>query len=285
MDIRTVCVLGAGAMGHGIAQVLAQGGLNVFLYDIKEDFVEQGLSRITSFLDGSVKRGKTTSEEAQAILGRISTTTSLDKAAAAADLVIEAIIEDMGIKQEHYRKLDKICPQHAIFASNTSYKSVTEMATVTDRQERFLGMHWFNPPQIMKGIEITRTERTSDEVLSVIVELCRTLGKEPVVCIDSPGFIANRILQIWRNEALRIYDEGIASFQDIDTALKVGSKFKMGPFEFLDLVGMDVAIIGNETLYQEFRRDIFKPPRSLTMKVRAGEYGRKTGRGFYDYQS
>ena len=284
MEIEKICVLGAGAMGHGIAQVCAQGGFQVGLEDIKEEFVQSGMERIRKFLQGSIERKKMTKEEADALLGRIKTTTDLREAAKDADLVIEAIVEDLEIKKDTFRKLDQICPDHTILASNTSYQCITEIAMVTKRPDKFLGMHWFNPPQIMRGIEVVRTERTSQEVVDTIVDLCRKLGKEPALCKDSPGFIANRLMNAWRNESYGLHDEGIASSQDIDEAFKIAYNFRMGPFELGDLTGLEVALVGPETLYQELKSDIFKPARCHIMKVRAGEYGRKTGRGFYEYK-
>jgi len=284
MEIKRICVLGAGAMGHGIAQICAQSGFYVDLSDIKDELLESALFKIGKFFQGSVERGRIAQDEAQAALGRISTSTSLKEAAGEADLVIEAITENMEIKKETFRQLDEICPEHTIFATNTSYQSITELATVTERQDKFLGMHWFNPPQIMRGIEVVRTERTSPETVAIITSLCQQLGKEPAVCQDSPGFIANRLLQAWRTEGLRLYDENVASFQDIDKALKTAYGFRMGPFELADLAGMDVVMAGNETMYNELKSDVFKPPRCLVMKFRAGELGRKTGKGFYEYK-
>ena len=282
-QIKNICVLGAGTMGHGIAQVCAQGGFRVILEDIKEEFVKAGLEKIKRFLQGSIQRQKMSQEEANAVLSRIETTTDLVTAAKGADLVIEAIVEDVEAKKEIFKQLDQISASHTIFASNTSYQSITGMAAVTQRQDKFIGMHWFNPPQLIRGIEIVRGEKTSEETVQTIVDLCRRLGKEPVICKDSPGFIANRLLQVWRNESFRLYDEGIASFEDIDKALKVAYGFRMGPFELGDLVGLEVALEGSETMYRETGRDIFRPARCHVMKVRAGEYGRKTGAGFYRY--
>jgi len=284
MEIKKICVLGAGIMGHGIAQVCAQAGYNVNLRDIDEKFVQAGLSKVRKFLDGSVERKKMARGEADATLSRLKGLVDLKEAAKDADLVIEAIIENMEIKKDTYKELDTMCPAHTIFASNTSYQCITEMAAVTKRPDKFLGMHWFNPPQIMRGIEVIKTEKTSQETLDTIVSLCRKLGKEPGVCKDSPGFIANRLLQPFRNESFRLYDEGIASFQDIDKALKMAYNFRMGPFELADLVGLEIAIVGNETMYRELKSDVFKPARCHIMKVRAGDFGRKTGRGFYEYK-
>jgi 3-hydroxybutyryl-CoA dehydrogenase len=284
MEIKTICVLGAGMMGHGIAQVCAQSGLQVNLEDIKEEFTQAGLERIKKFLQGSVERKKMTEAEANAVLGRIKITTDLREAAKDVDVVIEAIIEDMGIKKDTFKQLDQICPEHTIFASNTSYQCITEMASATKRPDKFVGMHWFNPPQIMRGVEVIRTEKTSQETVDAIVNLCRKLGKEPGICKDSPGFIANRLLMAWRNEGFKLYDDGVASFQNIDKAIKTAYNFRMGPFELGDLAGLEIALTGSETLYRELGRDIFKPARCHIMKVRGGDLGRKTGRGFYEYK-
>jgi 3-hydroxybutyryl-CoA dehydrogenase len=284
MEIKRICVLGAGAMGHGIAQVCAQAGYYVNLRDIEDRFVQGGLDRIREFLNGSVERKKMTAEEAKAILSRIKGTTDLKEAAKDVDLVIEAIVEIMEIKKATYRELDPICPAHTIFATNTSYQCVSEMAGVTKRRDKFLGMHWMNPPPIMRGIEVIRTEKTSQETLDTIVDLCKKLGKEPGICKDSPGFIVNRLVQPWRSESYRLYDEGVASFQDIDKALKIAYNFRMGPFELGDLVGLEIALAGNETMHREMGKDIFKPARCHIMKVRSGDLGRKTGQGFYEYK-
>jgi len=284
MEIKEICVLGAGVMGHGIAQVCAQSGFQVSLVDVKEELVQAGLERIKKFLQGSIERKKLTQEEADAVLGRLKTTTDLAEAAKEADVVIEAIVEDMEIKKDTFKRLEQICHEGTIFASNTSYQSVTEMAAVVKRPDKFLGMHWFNPPQIMRGIEVVKAEKTSEGTAGTIVNLCRKLGKEPAIVKDSPGFIANRLLQVWRNESFRLYDEGIASFQDIDEAFKVAYGFRMGPFELGDLSGLEVTVTGSETMYQETGKEIFRPARCVVTKVRAGDYGRKTGAGFYQYK-
>jgi len=285
MEIKKICVLGSGAMGHGIAQVCAQSGFQVVMEDIKEEYVQAGLAKIRAFLKGSVERQKMTRADADSILARITTSTSLSEAVKDADMVIEAIVEDMKLKKDTFKELDQASPPYTIFATNTSYQSVTEMAAATRRPDKFVGMHWFNPPQIMRGIEVIRTEKTSQETVNTVVDLCQKLGKESAVCVDSPGFIANRLVQVWRNQGFTIYDEGIASFRDIDTSLKTAYDFKMGPFELGDLVGLEIATVGIETMYRETGKDIFRPARCQVMKVRAGDYGRKTGRGFYEYEA
>lgn len=285
MEVKKIAVLGAGVMGHGIAQVCAQAGYQVNLRDVKDEFVEAGISKVHKFLSGSVEKQRITQSEADAIVGRIKGVTDLKEAVKDVDLVIEAIVEDINIKKELYRELDQICRPDTIFASNTSAQSITEMAMATRRPDKFIGMHWFNPAQLMKGIEVIIHDKTSKETLDTMVNLCKKLGKEPGICKDSPGFIVNRLLQIWYNEGLNIYDEGIAEPQDIDTALKAAYNFRMGPFELRDLVGLDIGIASTTTHYRELMREQFRPPRCLIMKVKAGDLGRKTGRGFYEYKS
>ncbi len=285
MGINKIAVLGAGAMGHGIAQVCAQSGYQVNLRDIKDEFVETGINKIRKFLSGNVERQRITQAEADTALGRIGGMTDLKEAVKDVDLVIEAIVEDIDIKKELYKEIDQICRPDTIFASNTSAQSITEMAMVTRRPEKFIGMHWFNPAQLMRGVEVITHDKTSKETLDTVVDLCKKLGKEPGICKDSPGFMVNRLLQIWFNESLNMYDEGIAEPQDIDTALKTAYSFRMGPFELRDMVGMDIGIASTTTHYRELMRDQFRPPRCLIMKVKAGDLGRKTGKGFYEYKS
>ncbi len=285
MEIKKIAVLGAGVMGHGIAQVCAQSGYQVNLRDIKDEFVQSGISKIRKFLSGSVESQRMTQAEADAILGRIRSLTDLKEAVKDVDLVIEAIVEDINIKKEIYKELDQICRPDTVFASNTSAQSITEMAMATKRPDKFIGMHWFNPAQLMRGIEVIVHDKTSKDTLNTVVDLCKKLGKEPGVCKDSPGFIVNRLLQIWYNEGLNMYDEGIAEPQDIDTALKLAYNFRMGPFELRDLVGLDIGIASTTTHYRELMREQFRPPRCLIMKVKAGDLGRKTGKGFYEYKS
>jgi len=284
MEIKKIAVLGAGVMGHGIAQVCAQGGYEVNLRDIKDEFVQSGIGKIKKFVGGSVEKQRMTQAEADATLGRIKGLTDLKEAVKDVDLVIEAIVEDINIKKEMYKELDQLCRPDTIFASNTSAQSITEMAMVTKRPDKFIGMHWFNPAQLMRGVEVVIHEKTSNEARNTIVDLCRRLGKEPGICQDSPGFVVNRLLQIWYNEGLNMYDEGIAEPQDIDTAYKVGCNFRMGPFELRDLVGMDIGYASTTTHYRELMREQFRPPRCLIMKVKAGDLGKKTGRGFYEYK-
>src|SRR4030043_728454 len=258
MEVKMIAVLGAGVMGHGISQVCAQAGYQVNLRDVKDEFVEAGISKVRKFLGVSVEKQRMTQAEADAIVGRIKGMTDLKEAVKDVDLVIEAVVEDINIKKELYKELDQICRPDTIFASNTSAQSITEMAMVTKRPDKFIGMHWFNPAQLMRGVEVVVHEKTSKETRETIVDLCKKLGREPGICQDSPGFVVNRLLQIWYNEGLNMYDEGIAEPIDIDTALKVAFNFRMGPFELRDMVGLDVALASTSTHYRELMREQFK---------------------------
>ncbi|MFC2045407.1 3-hydroxyacyl-CoA dehydrogenase family protein [Chloroflexota bacterium] len=284
MEIRNISVLGAGVMGHGIAQICAQSGYAVNLWDITDDLSQKGLERIKTFLAEGVSRNKVTQEQVDVALSRINITADLAKATESADLVIEAIVENLNIKKDTFGKIDQICPAYTIFASNTSYISITDMATSTKRRDRFIGMHWFNPPQIMRLIEIVRGVETSDETVSAIVAVSKKIGKTPAVCHDSPGFIVNRILHPWFNEGIKLLEEGVASAEDIDTAIKVGGGFRMGPLELIDLVGLDIRLNGTMTIYEALKNEKNKPPQILIKKVQAGHLGRKTKKGFYDYE-
>jgi len=284
MEIKSVSVIGAGVMGHGIAQVIAQAGISVTLRDVKEEFVQKGIKNIEQFLDQGIKRGRLTEEQGKETLARIKGVIDLKEAVQGVDLIIEAIVEDLEEKKQLFRQLDELCPPEVIFASNTSYLSITELAAATKRPDRFIGMHWFNPPQLMRLIEIARAASTTEQTVNAIVELSKKVGKTPAVCKDSPGFVVNRILQPWYNEGMRLLDEGVATAQDIDTALKVGGGFRMGPLELRDLVGLDTGLKGTMAIYEQLRDDKFRPPQCLIKKVQAGHYGRKTKKGFYEYE-
>ena len=283
MKIKKICVLGAGAMGHGIAQVCAQGGYEVSLRDLKEEFVQGGMERIRKFFQGSVERKKLAREEADAVVSRITGTTDLNEAAGDADLVIEAATENLDAKKKIFKELDSICPPRTIFVSNTSYLSIAVFASVTQRADRFAGTHWFNPPQIMRGVEVIKAPKTSQETLDAVVKVIRKIGKEPGIVKDSPGFVVNRLLMVFYNEGLRLYGERVAGARDIDAAPKADYGFRIGPLELRDFTGLDLGLIAHEEIYSETRREIFRPPDALIEKVRAGDLGRKTGRGFHDY--
>ena len=283
MTASKIGVLGAGVMGHGIAQVAAQSGFVVVLVDIKMSLVESGLEKVKKFLVEGVKRGKIVQGDVDSIMGRIHGTTDLGEVSKT-DLVIEAATEDLTLKKQIFSKLSELCESNVVFATNTSYQSITELGLASKRPEKFVGMHWFNPPQLMRLVEVVKGRGTCDEAVNLVVEICKKLGKVPIVCKDSPGFIVNRILQPWYNEAMNLLDEGIASAEDIDKAMKLGGGFRMGPLELRDLVGLDTALKGTESIYQQLGDEKFRPPQCLIKNVQAGYFGRKVGRGFYEYK-
>lgn len=280
-DVKVVGVLGAGTMGSGIAQVCAMAGYDVVLRDIEDRFVQRGLENIRKSLEKFAEKGKL-SEDVETIMARIKPTTNLEDLADA-DVVIEAIVENMDLKKETFRQLNDIVRREdAIFASNTSTLSITEMASVTRRPENFVGIHFMNPVPLMKGVEIVRGLLTSDETLEFAVEFVKKLGKEPVVCKDSPGFISNRILMPWINEGIWVLYEGIATKEEIDRGMRLFTNVPMGPLELADLIGLDICLAAIETLHRELG-DKYRPCPLLKQMVQAGLLGRKTGRGFYDY--
>ena len=284
-EIKRVLVTGAGVMGHGIALVCAGSGIVTSLLDTDSKYLEKALSKINKFLDGSVERGKLSQQDAEETLSRISTTTDIEEVGGKADLVIEAIIEDKGAKEKLFRDLNGICGPSVIFASNTSQISITELARSSGRPDRFIGMHWFNPPTIMKLIEIPRGMQTSDETVEIIDTLAKRLGKTPMVCKDSPGFVVNRILNVWYNEAMRLVDEGAANVEEVDRAIRDGGGFRMGPMQLRDLVGLDTALLISESLFERLGSEKFRPCQCLRDRVAAGHFGRKTGKGFYEYSA
>ncbi len=282
-DVRRICVLGAGTMGAGIAQTCSVAGFSVAMRDLTEEFVEGGFHRMRAPLEKRVARGKMTQDEVEAILGRIEGFTSLEEALKQADVVLEAVFEDMGVKKELYADVDRLSPKEAVFASNTSSLSITEMAAVTDRPDRFVGMHFFNPAPVMKLVEVIRGSETSDETVEFAMQLSRKLGKEPVEVKESAGFVVNRLLVPMMNEAFNLLLESVASPEDIDKAMKLGTNMPMGPFELADFTGLDVGLAVMEVLQRESGDPKFRPSPLLRQLVRAGRLGRKTGRGVYDY--
>jgi len=280
--MKTIMVIGAGQMGSGIAQVAAQAGYEVILNDIKEEFVTRGQQGIEKNLTRSVEKGKLSAEDKAATLGHIRTSTSyLD--AAQADLVIEAASEKISIKTEIFKTLDAVCAEHTILATNTSSLSITEVAAVTKRPDKVIGMHFFNPVPAMKLVEVIRGLATSDEIYATIEELSRKLGKTPVEVKDAPGFVANRILVPMINEACWILNEGIAKPEDIDEVMKLGANHPLGPLALGDLIGLDTVLAICEVL-RDGLGDKYRPCPILRKYVSAGWLGRKTGRGFYSYK-
>ena len=284
MDIKKLGVVGAGAMGNGIAQVAAQIGCEVVMRDIKDEFVERGMKSIDRFLSRSVEKGKLEPGEKDSILGRIKGTTDMSQLKDM-DFVIEVVIEDLELKKSVFRELDEMCRPEVIIASNTSSMSITEIAAATNRPEKICGMHFFNPVPLMRLVEVIRGFSTSDETIAVTTDLAKNMGKITVeVKKDSPGFIVNRIMIPHMLEAIKIVEEGIASVEDVDTAVKNGLNYPMGPFELMDLTGIDIAYFVSEYFYKELNKESkWVSPGLLKTMIRAGKLGRKTGGGWYAY--
>jgi len=282
MTVRTVGVVGCGLMGSGIAQVCAEAGYRVVVREVSDELLKKGLGKIESFLAKGVEKGKVTAARKAEVLGRLEGTTSLDKLSGA-DIVIEAVVESLDAKREVYQALDRACPPATIFASNTSSISITEMAAMTKRPDRFVGMHFFNPVPLMKLVEVVRSPLTSAEVFEQAVEFARGLGKAPVRATDRTGFIVNRLLVPYILDAVRALEEGVGSVVDIDEGMRLGCGHPMGPLTLLDFVGLDTTYYIANIMFDEFREKRFAPPPLLKRMVQAGLHGRKTGKGFYDY--
>ena len=281
--VRNVAVIGAGTMGAGIAQSCSQAGFAVAMHDLESRFVDAGFARIREPLMKRVERGKMTKEEVDRILANVVGTTDLAQAVRGAQLVIEAIFERMEAKKALFRELDALCPPDTVFASNTSSLSITEMAGATHRPDRIVGMHFFNPAPVMKLVEIIRGSETSDATAAFVKAFAVKLGKEPVEVRESPGFVVNRLLVPMMNEAFNLLMEGVATAEDIDRAMKLGTNMPMGPFELADYTGLDIGLDVMEVLHRETGDPKFRPSPLLRKYVRAGRLGRKAGRGVYEY--
>jgi 3-hydroxybutyryl-CoA dehydrogenase len=282
MKIQSIAVIGSGIMGHGIALVAATKGIPAQLNDISEEFLANAKAKIDKSLDGGIKRGKITADDKAAILGRITFETDIANAVKEVDLVVEAVPENIELKHSIFKKLDELTQPTAILASNTSQYSITEIASVVTDPSRVIGMHWFNPPVVMKLIEIVRGLNTSDEVVETIRSFAADVGKEIVVCKDSTGFISTRVLLALRLECYRLLEEGVATIEDIDKTLKLAFGHPMGQFELADFSGLDIEPPSCESLTKVFG-DRFRAPQNILQRVKAGRLGRKTGKGWYDY--
>jgi 3-hydroxybutyryl-CoA dehydrogenase len=284
MEIRKVGVLGCGLMGAGIAQVAASAGFETVVREVSDDLIAKGFSGIEKSLAKFAEKGTITADQQKDIRGRLSGTTTFNDLADC-DVIIEAIIENLEEKRSTYRQLDEICKPETIFASNTSSLSITEMMTATsaERQRRFVGMHFFNPVPLMKLVEVVKTILTDEAVYEQAVEFGKKLGKVPVRAGDKTGFIVNRLLVPYMLDSIRALEEGVGSIVDIDNAMKLGCGYPMGPFTLGDFVGLDTTYYIAEIMFNEFREKRFAPPPLLKRMVLAGLYGRKSGRGFYDY--
>jgi 3-hydroxybutyryl-CoA dehydrogenase len=282
MEIKQVGVVGCGLMGSGIVEVCARAGYSIIVREIDEEFLEKGLGRVKKSLDKAVARGKATQEQADEALARIQGTTDLADFAGC-DLVVEAAIENMAIKKGIFAELDGILPPHAILATNTSSLCVTEMASVTQRGDKVLGIHFFNPVPVFPLIEFVRTILTSDETMEIARQFGASLGKTMVTAKDTPGFIVNRLFVPYILDAVRIYQNGLASREDIDTAIKLGLNHPMGPLTLIDFVGLDTCLFIADAMFEEYKDPRFAAPPLLRRMVLAGHLGRKAGKGFYDY--
>jgi len=282
--IKNVGVIGCGLMGSGIVQVAAQAGYSVLFVEASDELVRRGLGRLRETLDGLAARGKLDARAKDEALDRIAGTPRLEDLKAC-DLVIEAMTENQPLKNETFAKLDQICPPHALLASNTSSCNVTAMAAATKRPGQVVGMHFFNPVPLMKLVEVVRTILTDDASAKAATEFVRSVGKVPVQAKDATAFIVNRLLVPYLLDAIRVYEGGLASLEDIDQAMKLGCGYPMGPFTLLDLVGLDTTMYVAEVMFDEFREARYAPPPLLKRMVMAGQLGRKTGRGFYTYDA
>jgi 3-hydroxybutyryl-CoA dehydrogenase len=281
-EVKKVGVLGAGLMGSGIAEVAAKSGYATLVREVNEDLVAKGRKKIEGSAAKAVEKGKLTPADRDAMVGRLTYTTKLEDLADC-DVVVEAIVENLDVKRETYGTLDRVCKPSTIFCSNTSSLTITEMAAATKRADRFAGLHFFNPVPVMKLVEVVRALATSEETFQTVFAFAKSLGKEPISCRDNSGFVVNRLLVPYILDAIRAYEEGVGSLDDIDKGMRLGCAHPMGPFELLDYVGLDTTYAIAEIMFAEYREKRFAPPPLLKRMVLAGRYGRKSGRGFYEY--
>ena len=284
MAIKKVGVLGCGLMGSGIAQTAAQSGYEVIVREINQELLDKGLGRIKDFLSKGVEREKLSQSDMDETLSKIAGTTELSDLSDC-DIVIEVIIENMELKAELYKELSEVCKPETIFASNTSSLSITEMASHTNRPDKMVGLHFFNPVPLMKLVEVARSVSTSSESFDTVYQFAKSLGKTPVKCGDSTGFIVNRLLVPYLLDSIRQLENGLATVEDIDNALKLGLGYPMGPFTLLDFVGIDTTLYIADIMFEEFKEHKYAAPPLMRRMVHAGYFGKKSGKGFYDYTS
>ena len=283
MAIRKVGVLGAGLMGSGIAEVCAKAGYETVVREVDEGLVKKGLSRIEGSLGKAVEKGKLASADRDAAWKRLASTTRLEDLAGC-DLILEAIVENLEVKKQTFGALDGICGPAAIFCSNTSSLTITEISAATQRPDRFAGLHFFNPVPVMKLVEVVRTIATSEETVAAVFEFAKSLGKEPIRTGDNSGFVVNRLLVPYLLDAVRALEEGVATREDIDKGMELGCGHPMGPLTLADFIGLDVLYAIGDSLYEEFKQTEYAPPPLIKRMVASGRIGRKAGRGFYEYR-
>jgi 3-hydroxybutyryl-CoA dehydrogenase len=281
-EIKRVGVLGCGLMGSGIAQVCAAAGYETIVREISDELCERGIGGIGKQLGKSVEKGKMTSEDRDALLGRLRGTTKLEDLADC-DIIIEAVVEDLALKNQMWQTLDGVCPAHTIFASNTSSLTIADMAAATKRPERMVGLHFFNPVPVMKLVEVVKTIATDAQVFDTAFEFARSLGKEPIVCKDNSGFVVNLLLVPYMMDAIRALEQGVATITDIDKGMQLGTGYPMGPFVLSDFVGLDTLDKIGGIMFDEYKEKRYASPPLLKRMVSLGYYGRKSGKGFYDY--
>jgi 3-hydroxybutyryl-CoA dehydrogenase len=282
MKIRKVGVLGAGLMGSGIAEVAAKSGYETVVREVSDELGRKGIARIEASLGRAVEKKKLSPEDRDATRSRLSATTD-HGALAGCDIIIEAIIENLDLKKETYRELDRLCKPETIFCSNTSSLTITEMSAATKRADRFAGLHFFNPVPVMKLVEVVRTIATSDETMDTVFAFAQSLGKEPIRAHDNSGFVVNRLLVPYLLDAVRALEEGVGTKEDIDKGMELGCGHPMGPLKLLDFVGLDTTYYIAQIMFDEYREKRFAPPPLLKRMVLAGRLGKKSGRGFYEY--
>jgi len=280
--MKKVAILGLGTMGSGIAQVCAQSGFETVGYEVKQEFADQGLARIEKNLAFALNKGKLTQEQVDTTLARLTTTTELESLTDV-DLVIEAVVEDIAIKKQVFQTLDAVCPEHTLLASNTSSLSITDMAAATKRADRVLGLHFFNPAFLMKLVEVVKGLETSQDTVDKAYGFAETLGKTAVLSKDTPGFIVNLLLIPYLLDAARVYENGLASAEDIDNAMKLGAGYPMGPLTLMDMIGIDVCVKVGDILFDAYHEPKYNVPPLLRRMVMAGHLGRKSSQGFYAY--